>query len=227
MFGQTRVQWIIVVLSLVHFSAPTTAQQSKEALAIGFFTGASVPSESVSRVYEALDTLSLAESYRHASNMGMHIGARVRFGLSEKLSFTGSAAFCRFAQQDQTTVLKDGRTLALKTATTFVPLSAGITAFVFRGLISPYVSAEATYTYETVTIATGNSVLEDLIVNSTTLVLEPSDSRIGGSVAAGVQLDIGGLMPFVELRNNWVDLFDRSASEQGRSFFNISIGLLF
>lgn len=223
----SRVSLRIVVVMMALKGALVSAQQSKEALTFGIYTGASVPSESISSVYSALDTLSVADSYRHASDLGVHFGGRIRFGLSDKLSFSGSAAFCRFAGQDQTAVLASGQTLTLQTATTLVPISAGVTAFAFRGLVAPYLTAEASYTYRTVAVATGNSLLQDIIVNGAKVELEPSSRRIGAALAAGVQLDIGGLQPFAELRYHWVNLAGTDPGEEKLSFLNISIGLLF
>jgi len=216
-----------VVCGLVFLTPALWGQQAKEALTFGIYTGASAPSESLSSIYDALDTSSLAQSYRSASDLGVHIGGRLRFGLTEKISFSGSAAYCRFAGQDQTAVLSNGQELSLQTATTLLPISAGVTMFAFKGLIAPYLTAEGTYTYRTVTVATGNSLLQDLIVNSARLELEPSSSRIGAAVAAGVQLDIGGLQPFAELRYHWVNLVGTDSGEDPISFLNISVGLLF
>jgi hypothetical protein len=227
MNSPSRVSLWIVVVMMTLAGVLSTAQQSKEALTFGIYTGASVPSESIGSIYEALESSSLASSYQSASDLGVHFGGRIRFGLSDKLSFSGSAAFCRFAGQDQTAVLASGQTLTLQTATTLVPISAGVTAFAFRGLVAPYITAEASYTYRTVAVATGNSLLQDIIVNGAKVELEPSSRRIGAALAAGVQLDIGGLQPFAELRYHWVNLAGTDAGEDRLSFLNVSIGLLF
>lgn len=227
MNSPSRVSLWIVVVMMTLAGVLSTAQQSKEALTFGIYTGASVPSESIGSIYEALESSSLASSYQSASDLGVHFGGRIRFGLSDKLSFSGSAAFCRFGGQDQTAVLASGQTLTLQTATTLVPISAGVTAFAFRGLVAPYITAEASYTYRTVAVATGNSLLQDIIVNGAKVELEPSSRRIGAALAAGVQLDIGGLQPFAELRYHWVNLAGTDAGEDRLSFLNVSIGLLF
>ena len=227
MNSPSRVSLWIVVVMMTFAGVLSTAQQSKEALTFGIYTGASVPSESIGSIYEALESSSLASSYQSASDLGVHFGGRIRFGLSDKLSFSGSAAFCRFAGQDQTAVLASGQTLTLQTATTLVPISAGVTAFAFRGLVAPYITAEASYTYRTVAVATGNSLLQDIIVNGAKVELEPSSRRFGAALAAGVQVDIGGLQPFAELRYHWVNLAGTDAGEDRLSFLNVSIGLLF
>lgn len=223
---RTIIAFVALVTSAGALSS-VQAQQNKEALTFGVFTGPAVPSEAVSDVYAALDTLGVTAAYDHASGLGFHLGGRVRFGLSDAVSFSGGASVARFAGQDQTVVLSGGQTLTLQTATTLIPVSAGVTAFAFKGLVAPYVSAEATYTYRTVTVATGNSILQDLIINAAQVELEPKTSRIGATAAAGVQLDIGGLKPFFELRYHWTNLGGAEPDEKLLSFLNISLGLLF
>ncbi|MFM8771229.1 MAG: hypothetical protein ACKOE4_04310 [Candidatus Kapaibacterium sp.] len=221
---------MVAIVALCVFGSgfsPVRAQANKEALALGVFVGPAVPSDAVSRVYSALDTLGAATAYNHASGLGYHIGGRVRFGLTGGVSFTGGASVSRFAGQDQTAVLSGGQTLTLQTATTLIPVSAGLTAFAFTGLVAPFASAEVTYTYRTVTIATGNSLLQDIIINAARVELEPQTSRIGAAAAAGVQLDIGGLKPFFELRYHWTNLTGAEPGEAMLSYLNISLGLLF
>lgn len=227
MVSSRTIVVIVALVAIVGGSSTIHAQQNKEALALGVFVGPAVPSDAVSSVYSALDTLGAASAYNHASGLGYHIGGRVRFGLTDGVSFTGGASVSRFAGQDQTAVLNGGETLTLQTATTLIPVSAGVTAFAFKGLVAPYVSAEATYTYRTVTIATGNSLLQDIIINAARVELEPQTSRIGAAAAAGVQMDIGGLKPFFELRYHWTNLVSAEPGEEMLSYLNISLGLLF
>ena len=217
----------IVVAILVAGSSALQAQADKEPFSIGVFFGPSVPSDGVSDVYQALDTFGLGGAYRHASTLGLHFGGRVRLGLANGVSFSAGASLCRFAGQDQTVELASGQTETLQTATTLLPVSAGVTLFALQGLVAPYLAAEATYTYRSVSVSTGNSILEGLILNSTDMELEPTTSRIGAAAGAGVQFDIGGLRPFVEFKYYWTNLLGAPADEQRMSFLNVSLGLLF
>lgn len=218
--------FVVTLLWLV-FTLRLPAQGSKETFSLGVSVGPAVPSEAVSAVYAALDTLGAASAYEHASKLGFQAGARARFGLSDNISFCASASAVRFSGQDQTATLDNGQILTLQTATTLVPVTAGFTAYAFKGLISPYISAEASYTYRTVSIATGNSLLQDLIINSAKIHLEPSTSRIGAAAAAGLQFDLGGLRPFVEFKYHWTNLLGTESGEAQLGFLNISLGLLF
>ena len=225
---KSRIAAALVVMMLwLSASLQSMAQGSKEPFSLGVSFGPSVPSDAVSAVYGALDTLGAASAYDHASKLGFHAGARVRFGLGDNLSVSGSASAVRFAGQDQTATLDNGQVLKLQTATTLVPVTAGITAFALRGLLAPYITAEASYTYRTVSVATGNSLLQDIIVNSALIELEPSTTRIGAAAAAGVQFDLGGLRPFVEVKYHWTNLVGTDPGEGSLNFVNVSLGLLF
>lgn len=224
----SRIATLIAVtaLSLI-LSVRLPAQGAKETFSLGISIGPSVPSDAVSAVYGALDTLGAASAYDHASKLGFHAGARLRFGLGDNISFSGSASAVRFAGQDQTATLDNGQVLTLQTATTLVPITAGVTAFAFKGLLAPYVTAEASYTYRTVSVATGNSLLQDIIINSALIELEPSTSRVGAAAAAGLQFDLGGLRPFIEFKYHWTNLIGADPAEASLGFLNISLGLLF
>ncbi len=225
---ESRIAALFVVMMLwLSACLQSMAQGSKETFSLGVSFGPSVPSDAVSAVYSALDTLGVASAYDHTSKLGFHAGARVRFGLGDKLSFSGSASAVRFAGQDQTATLDNGQVLKLQTATTLVPITAGVTAFAFKGLLAPYITAEASYTYRTVSVATGNSLLQDIIINSALIELEPSTSRVGAAAAAGVQFDLGGLRPFVEFKYHWTNLIGADPAEASLGFLNISLGLLF
>lgn len=228
MIDRSRTLAVINALVITAGISPLVhAQQNKEALSYGVYAGPAVPSDAVSCVYSVLDTLGAASAYNHASGLGYHIGGRLRFGLTDAIRFTGGASVTRFAGQDQTVVLDGGQSLTLQTATTLIPVSAGMTAFIFTGLVAPYISAEATYTYRTVTIASGNSILQDIIINAGQVELEPKTARLGAAATAGVQLDIGGLKPFFELRYHWTNLAPVHQGEELLSYLNISVGLLF
>ena len=204
---------------------PTRLRAVGEPLGLGVLLGPCLPSSSVANVYKALDTLRGLRSYLRPSNEGFHIGGRVRFGLSESVSFSGGMGFYRFPGQSQIVILDSGQGYMLQTATTFVPITAGVTMFAFRGLISPYATVEGTYTYRHVSVTSGNTTLEDIIVSAAQTELEPSTARIGAAIAVGLQADIGGLKPFAEVRYNLTNLIGAGRGESQISFVTVSLGL--
>jgi hypothetical protein len=218
----------ILVLALAATTIPAMAGEGSqpEQLSIGVFAGPSIPGEAVEHVYNTLDTSGIANAYDAASSLGYHLGARLRFGLADALSFSGGVQFTQFPGQTQTATLDNGSTLELKTVTNYIPVYAGITILPFRSLVTPYVSAELMYAYRSVTISEGNSIFEELITG-TGQELEPTTSTFGAALAAGVELNLGGLRPFVDLRYNWTNLVGREEGDPQQTFLNVSVGLFF
>lgn len=199
---------------------------SGEPFSIGVLFGPCVPNESIERVYNELDYASIGSAYESASTLGYHLGAKVRFGVTGALSLSGGVNFTQFPGQSQTATLSNGSMIELQTVTTFVPIYAGLTFIPIKGLVRPYVSAEAMYSYKNVTISSGNSIIQDLI-SGTGQDIEPKTSRFGAAATAGVEFNLGGLRPFFELKYNWTNLIGRKEGEATMAFLNVSLGLVF
>lgn len=197
-----------------------------EPFAIGVFLGPSVPSESVERVYGNLDLNDVVNAYDVASTLGYHLGAKFRFGLSDMFSASGGVSFVQFPAQTLNARLESGVNLELKTVTTYVPVCAGITFIPLQGLIRPYLGVELMYAYRSVTLSQGNKTFEEMIVG-TGQDVEPKTSQLGAAGAFGLELNLGGLRPFIELKYNITNAFTRGSSEETRGFVNVSLGLVF
>ena len=163
-----------------------------EPFSIGVYLGPSIPSASIEQVYNTLDTLGIGAAYQSASSLGFHLGAKLRFGLNDAFSFSGGLQFTQFPGQDQTATLDDGTRCLLQTVTTFVPFYAGFTFIPIKRLVRPYISAEAMYTYKSVSIATRSDIFENLIVGQGQ-ELEPKTARGGAAFTGGVEFNLGGL----------------------------------
>jgi hypothetical protein len=201
-------------------------ESSSESLSIGVLLGPSIPSQSINSVYDALSNGTVSSAYDVASNLGYHAAAKLRFGLSGSLSFSGGLGFVQFPGQE-ITIDPQGINLTLKTVTTYVPINAGLAWVPFQGFIRPYISAEAVYTYRKVSVSE-NGFTQDLINQVVGgAPLEPSSGRLGAAAAIGLELNLGGLRPFVELKNTWTNLVTKEEGEPERSFLNVSVGLIF
>ncbi|MCX6139391.1 MAG: outer membrane beta-barrel protein [Candidatus Kapabacteria bacterium] len=197
-----------------------------EPFSVGVYLGPSIPSASIEQVYNTLDTTGIGAAYQSASSLGFHLGAKLRFGLNDAFSFSGGLQFTQFPGQDQTATLDNGNKVTLQTVTTFVPFYAGFTFIPIKGLVRPYVSAEAMFTYKSVSIATGSSIYENLISGSGQEI-EPKTSRGGAAFTGGIEFNLGGLRPFFELKYNMTNLIGKAAGEETMSFLNVSLGLVF
>lgn len=217
-----------LALCIALLTAPVLAadESSSEPLSLGILLGPSIPSASINSVYDALANESISAAYDVASNLGYHAGAKVRFGLTGALSFSGGVGFIQFPGQE-ISISQQGLDVTLKTVTTYIPINAGLAWVPFQGFIRPYLSAEAVYTYRKVSVSE-NGFSQDLInqvVGGDPL--EPSSGRLGAAAAVGLELNLGGLRPFVEVKNTWTNLVTKEAGEPDRSFINVSVGLIF
>jgi len=220
---------VISAVSIFCLSVPMWAEEEspkEEPFSIGVLFGPCIPSESIEQVYNSIDNSGIGTAYESASSLGYHLGAKMRFGLSDVLSFSGGVNFTQFPGQSQTATLSNGSRITIQTVTTFVPVYAGITFIPIKGLVRPYLAAEAMYSYRNVTISSGNTIFQDLI-SGTGQDLEPQTSRIGAAATAGVEFNLGGLRPFFELKYNLTNLVGKEAGEETMAFLNVSLGLVF
>lgn len=200
--------------------------QKPEGLKLGISFGVATPSDRIAEVYQFPRTIdSLSYTYDVASSLGMHLGARFRLGMSENLSFSGGVAFNRFPDQQQTAVLSDGRKIAVQTVTNIVPVHAGLTFLFMRSMLVPYASAELMYTYRSVALSSGRDVLTAIIAPEQEI--EPRTSRFGASLAAGLEVNLGGFSPFFEVRYLFSNLIGRENGEPERNFLNVMVGIGF
>lgn len=212
---------------LVAATPARAADEGKpEGLKIGVTFGVATPSNKIADVYDFNNSVS--GMYSDASAIGMSLGARMRYGLSENLSFCGGIAYNRFANSAQTaTIGGSGQTFVVNTATNIIPIHAGVNYFILSSLIRPYVGAELMYTYTSTTLesSTDRSVLTSILAPGQEL--EPKVSRFGAGVSAGLELNLGGLAPFLELKYVMSNLVGKSTGEPERNYLNITLGLMF
>lgn len=223
------IRLVLIVAMTIALTSPAVRaddESSSESLSIGILLGPSIPSQSINSVYDVLANESLSAAYDVASNLGYHAGAKLRFGLAGSLSFSGGVGFIQFPGQ-QITIDQQGIDFTIKTVTTYVPINAGLAWVPFKGLLRPYLSAEAVYTYRKVSVS-DNGFTQDLINQVFSgEPLEPSSGRLGAAAGVGLELNLGGLRPFVEIKNTWTNLVTKEEGEPERSFLNVSVGLIF
>ncbi|MBS1562313.1 MAG: outer membrane beta-barrel protein [Bacteroidetes bacterium] len=217
-----------VLLSIVLVVVPMRAADggSPEGLKIGATFGVATPSDKIADVYDFNNSVS--GMYSDASAIGMSLGARFRYGMTEHLSFCGGIAYNRFNNSAQTaTISGTGQTFVVNTATNIIPIHAGFDYFLLSSLIRPYVGAELMYTYTSTTLlsSTDESILTSVLVPGQEL--EPKVSRFGAGLSAGLELNLGGLAPFFEVKYVMSNLVGKTTGEPERNFLNVTLGLMF
>jgi hypothetical protein len=218
----TRLVALFSVLAIAS-SLVRADDGSKEGLQLGFMFGPAIPNESISDVYDLVGDQSVGYAYDVASSLGYDLAAKVRFGLSDNLSFSGGVMFASFP--NQSLVLKDslGRSYNLQTTTNIIPISAGIAWIPVKSLLTPFVGAHILYSFRGTTVSDGNVVKNIL---SPGQEVEPQVSRMGASLNAGVEFNVG-ITPFIDFTYVWSNLIGNEEGEAVRAFLTVNVGLMF
>lgn len=222
------MQKALLILALVLVALPLRADDDAEGLRLAIDAGVALPSDDVARVYDLVrGTEDPWLAYDAAATVGLHVGARARFGISESMSLVGGIAYNRFFDVDQKATLENGKVITLSAATNIIPVHAGVQLFLARWVLSPYISAEVAYTMRNVTVSDNPDPDFIDLLQDRGIEVEPTVSRFGGSVAAGVEIALGPLNPFVEAKVMSSNLVGREAGEPSRTFVSVTIGLTF
>lgn len=204
------------------------AGNDPEGFRLAVDAGVALPSDDVARVYDIVrGTEDVWTAYDAAASVGLHVGARARIGISESMSFVGGIAYNRFFDVDQRATLENGRVVTLSAATNIIPVHAGIQLFLARWVLSPYISGEVAYTMRNVTVSDNPDPDFVDLLQDRGIEIEPTVSRFGGSVAAGIEIALGPLHPFVEAKVMSSNLIGREAGEPSRTFVSVSLGVTF
>ena len=118
--------------------------------------------------------------------------------------------------------------LVLASSTDLIPVYGGMQLFLGRWIIAPYISGSVSYTYRRVTVSEvgANTEFEDILLDRG-IEVEPTVSRFGGRLAAGMAIELGPLHPFVEIGYTATNMVGRTADEPLRTFVHVSLGLTF
>lgn len=213
----------VAVLALIWPSAQAAAA-SGEGIRLGFFFGGSVPDADVGNVYRKLVDDGVKESYSAARDVGTHLGAKLRIGLSESFSLQGTASINFFRNQEQRVVIGGVNVPTFLTSSSYVPVTAGAIWFPINTIIRVGISGEMVYTYRKVGLTTSSDELKPYNINIGNIDYSRND--VGAALGLSVGLDLLGLQPHVEVKKIWSNQFVRAAGEPEVAFMQISLGLL-
>ncbi len=194
----------------------------------GFQGGLSTPNDKIGEIYNkntiAGDSGGVRQLYSKGVDAGYYIGAKVRFHLSDNVNFTGSFGLNKFPQS--TIEVRDpkdpGKVLTeLKATTNVVPISAGISMYLFKSFIGVYGCGDLSYNYVTSSVDYKYNGVQVPI--STT----PSNSRLGFGLGAGVDVNLGLLLLNLEGKYNYMNLIGKESSESDKNYFNLCLGVYF
>ncbi|MGB9771732.1 MAG: hypothetical protein ACPLX7_07120 [Candidatus Kapaibacteriota bacterium] len=211
------VFFLLLFYAEKNFSAP---------IGIGFSVGLATPNEQLNNVYNS-ETLSLNNKLwnvaREAAKIGYFIGMNLALPLSENIFFKSGIALNRFPQSEVKLIFpgQTSDTVVLKTIQNFIPISAGIDLFLFRTMISPYISGNLSYFY------LANSI--DIVKMNQELPIATSktESRIGAGIGGGVNLDLELVSLNLEAKYWFVNLIGNVKNEPQKNFLTVGVSVIF
>lgn len=204
-------------ISKAVFSAP---------LGVGFSIGLATPNDQINNVYNSENIKlnnNLWKVAREAAKLGYFLGLNINLPLSQNLNFKGGIALNRFPQTELKLVFPEEPpdTVILKTIQNFIPISAGFDLFLFKSIVSPYISGNLSYYYivNTIDIVKLNQELP--------IATSKTDSRIGAGVGAGVNFDLELITLNFEAKYWFVNLIGSLDNEPKKNYLTVGVGIIF
>ncbi|MBK9247885.1 MAG: outer membrane beta-barrel protein [Ignavibacteria bacterium] len=213
---------LILSISLLITSSSIHAQS------FGLFLGLSTPSEQINNVYNS-DFLTapdfIGRLKRDAASVGYQGGARIRFGLSDDIVFSGGVSITRFPVSKIRVSVpnlsqQDSLVAELSTVQNIIPIAAGLNYYLLRKTVSIYGTGEITYNYISNTI--------DATFKGTPFPIAQSSiyNRVGVGLGVGIDLNLKLLTLNLESKYNLLNFIGKeSGNEPTKSFISVSLGV--
>jgi len=194
---------------------------------IGLFAGLSTPNDEMNNVLNSskidLKNMEAGDLVREATSSGYHIGAKLRFSLSDNFSFTGSASWHKFPESkiDVKDPVNDTTLAVLSSTQNIIPITAGMNFYLINSTIGIYGTGELAYSY------IYNSVDFDYEGIPISIDDSPTDNRVGFGLGAGIDLDAKLLILNLEAKYNISNFIGKVSNEETKSYFTLSLGVYF
>jgi len=206
-----------VLMSYAGHSAP---------LGFGFSFGLATPSDQINNVYNS-DNINLNNNLwkvaRESAKIGYFLGVSLNLPLSENINFKTSITINRFPKSQIVLHFPSEPydTVVLKTYQNFVPISAGFDLYLWRSVVSPFLSGNLSYFY------IANSIDIEKMNQELPIATSKTESRIGAGIGAGVTFDLELINLNVEAKYWFVNLIGNEANEPNKNFFTFGVGIIF
>lgn len=211
----------IIIIGIMIISAVSVYSQTS----FGILFGSSTPNNKVNEVYNNQSFNNIEEFFNKGTSTGYHIVAKLRFPMSESLTFVGGIGWHRFPESYFDVFLDKSNEpeVQLSTVQNIFPVSAGLNLYLVRSLISIYGVGELNYNYISNTV---DVVRKDVSI-PLNLDLSPNDSRVGFGLGAGVDLDLQIFNANIEAKYNMLNLIGKVSNEPAKAFYTLSVGIFF
>ncbi len=212
----------IIIIGIMIISTASAFSQ----LAFGVLLGSSTPNNKVNEVYNNQSITDIESFINKGTKTGYHILAKLRFPMSENLTFVGGFGWHRFPESYFDVVTPDTdeeQKITLSTVQNVFPVSAGLNLYLVRSLISIYGTGELNYNYISNTVdVVRNDISLPLNLNKT-----PNDSRVGFGLGAGVDLSLVIFDANIEAKYNMLNLIGKESGEPTKAYYTLSVGIFF
>ena len=213
------MKFFALIVIFIAFSTSIYAETN-----LGLFAGFSSPNNDFNNVSNAIKTknTNYEDIIQEGMATGYHVGAKIRYSISEKFFFTASASWHKFPESNiEIPNPTDLDTLLLTMTSNVIPLTVGVNYYLFQSVIGLYATGELSYNY------LYNSIdvpYKDIPI---TIDESPKYNRVGFGLGAGVDLDIVITKINLEAKYNMANFIGKTAGELNKNYMSISLGIFF
>lgn len=215
-----KIKTLLLAIALILVSSNVFA-----AMDFGITGGFSTPNDNINDVWNTSrlqDTGKIwHDLYRDASDLGYNFGIRLRFPLSRNFTFVGGLSLHRFPKSDLNLRLEDTDSVLtqLQSSQSIVPITLGLNVYLIRSFIGLYGVADLSYNYILNTVT-----YDGLPIQAS---LAPSDSRVGFSFGAGMDIDLKAILANIEVKYHIANLIGKIDEEKSKAFLSVNLGIFF
>lgn len=218
---------VLIIVALAILSAANA--YALPGFDIGIFGGLSTPNDKIPNVYTLKDK-NVGSMVFDGAMSGFHIGAKVRIGLSDNLSFVGSLAWHHLPEtqtiytsnlQTQTFAAKllfaPEDIPALYSKQEIIPFTVGLNyKFLNAKVVSGYFVGDLAYNYFSNKLDVPAAV--DAFVSAS-----KTYGRVGAGLGAGFDLNLIVMKIGLEGKYNFTNLIGKEDGEDAKNFFSLSL----
>ena len=190
---------------------------------LGLFAGFSTPNNFDNLQTTIENGADLTKIIREGMSTGYHVGAELRYSLSDNFMFTGNVGWQKFPESNLDVINPDnGDTLAhLTSVQNIIPITAGVNFYLLHSIVGIYGVGELSYNYLYSSI--------DAQYGDVPVQIDESakTSRVGFGIGAGLDFDISLATLNLELKYNIANLIGKETGEKDKNYLSISLGVLF
>ncbi len=194
-------------------------------ISIGFEAGLAIPNNQINNNKITIQD-TVPDVIRKGVASGYHLGMSINMGLTENFVFIGGIGLNRFPQSQLTIFYPKGEkfefdTIILKSVQNIVPVSVGVNWFIFRSVLSPYISGNLEYNY------IQNSLEIEKLDVPIPILTSKTDNRIGAGIGVGTDIDLGLLSLNFDVKYHFLNLIGKTDGEPEKKYLTVSFGIIF